>query len=82
MAIYEVRGVCLGCEVCFFCEGRVEEEEDARKFLPHPLDAALNRSLPAKLQGCLRLPLLARGVHREGGQSVSTFALDTVRVDC
>ena len=73
--------MCVGCEVCFGYEAGVEEEDAASKFLPHPLDATLNRSLPAKLQGCLRLLLLARGVHREGGWSVSTFALDTGRID-
>ena len=41
--------VCVFVCVCVGCEGAVEEGDAASNCLPHPLDAALNSSLPSKL---------------------------------
>ena len=55
MAVYGARGwvggVCVCVCVCVLAvrEGGVEEEDFASNFLPHPLDAALNSSLPSEL---------------------------------
>lgn len=49
--IGEIDG-CLWREVCVCVCGAgvgVEEEDAASNFLPHPLDTALNTSLPANL---------------------------------
>ena len=53
--VWSERGVCVCVCVCVFvcvcvgCEGAVEEGDAASNCLPHPLDAALNSSLPSKL---------------------------------